>query len=429
MSAKDKMLNSENKKTESKGVSVKTVAELTATGVSMHSKRAGELIEKLISYGKGSSKDSLKNPEKLKKLAAEFGIIAETKNDKEIALELGNKILSEFKGKSTSELIFSKRAPKKQVDFWKNLGIIPKSVEKEISETILKLNSVSNPDDAALAPFILRTALAEGWGSAMIETSLSDILYGPPQITKKSIDSAEFITGFTEDNIPYSLGGKFRASLVPLLDNIVNGRIRGVAALAGCDNPSANAGANHLKIAKELIKNDVLVLITGKSFIESSKAGLLKPEAAFEFAGAGLKEVCKAVGIPPVIHIGGCADNSRILLACTGIVKTAGLNGIDELPIAGASFDLTVAEMMPIGWYFVASGALVVFGAPSTIIDSINVVTLITKDIENLVGGKWAFEPDPLKAAHMMISHIDKKRSALKLAPMMYSLISEVNNV
>ncbi|MBI5144542.1 MAG: carbon monoxide dehydrogenase, partial [Candidatus Omnitrophica bacterium] len=175
-------------------------------------------------------------------------------------------------------------------------------------------------------------------------------------------------------------------------------------------------------LVKELIKNDCLVVQTGCAAIECGKEGLLRPETAYEMAGEGLKEVCKAVGIPPVLHAGACIDNSRILTACCEMVKEGGIgNGLDELPVAGAALEWMAEKAMAIGWYFVSSGLLVVFGTPMRITGSQPLTDYITKDIEKLVGGKWAFIEDPLDAAHAMIAHIDKKRKVLKLQPMLYT--------
>ncbi len=59
-----------------------------------------------------------------------------------------------------------------------------------------------------------------------------------------------------------------------------------------------------LAMVKELLKNDVLVLQTGCSAMALAKAGLMVPEAAAKYCGAGLAEVCETVGIPPVMHMG-----------------------------------------------------------------------------------------------------------------------------
>ena len=229
------------------------------------------------------------------------------------------------------------------------------------------------------------------------------------------------VAGFTMENIFYNLGGSFRPSYRPLNDAIISGRIRGVAGVVGCDNPKNESGLCHANMVKELIKNDVLVVQTGCSGGACAKAGLLTPEAAFKFAGEGLKEICETVGIPPVLHTGSCVDNTRILTACCEMVKEGGIgNSIDELPVAGAAPEWMSEKAIAIGWYFVTSGLLVVLGTPLRVLGSKNVTNYLCNEIEPIYGGKWAFEGDPIKAAHLMIAHIDKKREALKLKPLMY---------
>ncbi|MDP2980803.1 MAG: anaerobic carbon-monoxide dehydrogenase catalytic subunit [Candidatus Omnitrophota bacterium] len=227
------------------------------------------------------------------------------------------------------------------------------------------------------------------------------------------------VAGFTMENVFYNLGGSFRSSYRPLNDAIISGRIRGVAGVVGCDNPKNKSGLCHVDMVKELIKNDVLVMQTGCSGSACAKAGLLTPETAFRFAGDGLKEICETVGIPPVLHTGSCVDNTRILTACCEMVKEGGIgSSIDELPVAGAAPEWMSEKAIAIGWYFVASGIFVVLGTPLRVLGSKNVTNYICNEIEPLYGGKWAFEGDPIKAAHLMIEHIDKKREALKLKPL-----------
>ena len=231
-----------------------------------------------------------------------------------------------------------------------------------------------------------------------------------------------FVAGFTMENVFYNLGGSFRPSYRPLNDAIISGRIRGVAGVVGCDNPKNESGMCHADMVRELIKNDVLVVQTGCSGGACAKAGLLTPEAAFKFAGEGLKEICETVGIPPVLHTGSCVDNTRILTACCEMVKEGGIgNSIDELPVAGAAPEWMSEKAIAIGWYFVTSGLLVVIGTPLRVLGSKNVTNYICNEIEQIYGGKWAFEGDPIKAAHLMIEHIDKKREALKLKPLIYA--------
>ncbi len=227
-------------------------------------------------------------------------------------------------------------------------------------------------------------------------------------------EQADLVAGFSHETINYLLGGLFRASYRPLNDNIINGRIRGVAGVVGCNNPRVTHDAIHLTMIKELIKNDVLVVQTGCSAMAAAKAGLMTPEAAAQYAGEGLASVCEAVGIPPVLHLGSCVDNSRILMAATAMVKDGGLgDDISDLPVAGAAPEWYSEKAISIGQYFVASGVFTVFGVNWPTLGSKEVTDFLFKDFEGIYGGMWAFEPDPIKAAQLMIAHIDKKRKAL----------------
>ena len=224
----------------------------------------------------------------------------------------------------------------------------------------------------------------------------------------------DLIAGFSHETINYLLGGMFRASYRPLNDNIINGRIRGVAGVVGCSNARVMHDDVHVTMVKELIKNDVLVLETGCAAMACAKVGLMTPEAAAEYAGDGLASVCEAVGIPPVLHMGACIDNSRILMAATAMVKDGGLgDDISDLPVAAAAPEWMSEKAITIGQYAVGSGIFTVFGVNWPTVGSREVTQYLFQDFEEMYGAMWAFEPDPLKAAHLMIAHIDKKRKAL----------------
>jgi len=223
------------------------------------------------------------------------------------------------------------------------------------------------------------------------------------------------VHGFSHEYINYMLGGSFRASYWPLNDNIINGRIRGVAGVVGCTNPRVKQDYVHVELVKELIKNDVLVLQTGCSQIALSKAGLTTPEAAV-LAGDGLREVCETVGMPPVLGIGSCVDNSRILIAASEMVRVGGLgDSIADLPAAGAAPEWMSEKAISIGHYFVASGVYTVFGVTFPIVEETKFHKLLFGGLEEQGFGKWGFSPDPYQMARMMIAHIDKKRQALGL--------------
>ena len=222
------------------------------------------------------------------------------------------------------------------------------------------------------------------------------------------------IAGFGVEAVKYHLGGTFRGSYYTLNDNIINGRIRGVAGVVGCNNARTKHNEGHIAIVKELIKNDVIVITTGCNGIACAMEGLLRPESAAAHCGPGLAEVCETVGIPPVLHMGSCVDNSRILLAATEMVKAGGLgNDLCDLPVAGSAPEWMSEKAISIGHYFVTSGVYTVFGVTLPTSGAPVFQNYIFEELETLYGGKWDLEIDPVKHARKMIAHIDKKRKAL----------------
>ncbi len=227
-------------------------------------------------------------------------------------------------------------------------------------------------------------------------------------------ESHPTVVGFSYETIRYLLGGSIRGSYYTLNDNVIGGRVRGVAGVVGCNNCRTTHDNAHLTMIKELLKNDVIVLTTGCSAMAAGKYGLLTPESATKYCGPGLAEVCEAVGLPPVLHMGACVDNSRILMAATACVKAGGLgNDISDLPAAGAAPEWMSEKAISIGHYFVASGVYTLFGVTWPTTGSEILTDYLFKEIEEELGGKWDFEPDPELAAKKMIAHIDKKRTAL----------------
>ena len=167
-------------------------------------------------------------------------------------------------------------------------------------------------------------------------------------------------------------------------------------------------------LTRRLIENDILVVVTGCAAVANGKAGQMVPEAA-EQAGPGLKAVCKALGIPPVLHMGSCVVKTR-----------ASWSLPPRLPITSASISISFRSPVPapewysekavsIGAYVVASGIYTVLGVQPPIFGSRNVVKLLADGLEGVVGAKFAVEPDPEKAAVLIRRHIESKRKALGL--------------
>jgi carbon-monoxide dehydrogenase catalytic subunit len=220
-------------------------------------------------------------------------------------------------------------------------------------------------------------------------------------------EKTECMVGFSVETIVGALGG----TLDPLLNAVKSGAIKGIAGVVGCNNPKIQHDYGHINLVKELIKQDVLVVTTGCNAIACAKAGLLLPEAA-EQAGEGLKAVCQALGVPPVLHMGSCVDISRILVACAAIANALGVD-ISDLPVAGAAPEWMSEKAVSIGAYVVSSGIFTVLGTVPPVLGSPAVTALLTQGANGVVGAAFAVEPDPFKAAQLIVDHIAEKRAAL----------------
>ncbi|HLC35029.1 MAG TPA: anaerobic carbon-monoxide dehydrogenase catalytic subunit [Anaerolineales bacterium] len=226
----------------------------------------------------------------------------------------------------------------------------------------------------------------------------------------------DVIPGFSHEYINYMLGGSYRASFRPLNDAIMSGRIRGVVADVGCNNPRTTQDKSHEWLVRELLRNDVLVVQTGCGALASGKYGYLLPEAALEAAGPGLREVCEATGMPPVLHMGSCVDNSRILTVLTQVVAEGGLGeDISDVPAVGMAPEWMSEKALAIGAYCAASGAYVLFGIDSPVGASAEVTRIISETWGQALGGKLEFVTSDEEMLKRALAHIDAKRAALNL--------------
>jgi len=231
--------------------------------------------------------------------------------------------------------------------------------------------------------------------------------------------TSDFIAGYDHEFINYMLGGKFRASYRPLNDGVIDGRIRGVVGVVGCSNPRVTGGGNHVRVVRELVANGCLVVMTGCAAQEVAKTGLMTPEVAYKdgIMPQGLREICEAVGIPPVLHVGSCVDNSRILMALTAMVNEGGLgDDISDLPAVGCAPEWMSEKAIAIGQYFVASGAAVVFGVSWPTTGSQRLTDYLFEGIFEQYGNSWHFESDPEKMVGTILSLIDMKRENLGIS-------------
>jgi anaerobic carbon-monoxide dehydrogenase catalytic subunit len=558
-------------------IQARNLIRAIAAGAAAHSDHGRDMAFTLKATANGETEGYIiRDIAKLRTVAAKYDIPIEGRAPEEIANDLADLYISQF-GQQKGEIAPVIRATEKRQKLWKQHGVIPRGIDREVVEALHRTHIGDDQNPEHILEHAIRTALADGWGGSMIATDVSDIIFGTPapvlgqanlgvlkedmvnvvvhgheptlsemivaasqdpeiieyakaagangvslsgicctaneilmrqgipaagnflqqelailtgsveamvvdvqcimqalvsladnfhtkiittspkvkitgathmefdehraltiakDILRFAIDNfknrgethipqvrEDLVPGFSHEYINYMLGGSYRASFRPLNDAIISGRIRGVAAVVGCNNPRSEHDFLHTYVVKELLKHDVLIVQTGCGAIASAKLGLLLGEAGLNQVGPGLREVCETVGIPPVLHMGSCVDNTRILTVLTQMAQEGGLgDDVDQIPAVGLAPEWMSEKALAIGTYCVASGAYVIFGGsspvsgmPDRVADSDIVARYISQGWEQLYGGKLEFIADPDEMIQKTLEHIDKKRAALGL--------------
>lgn len=224
------------------------------------------------------------------------------------------------------------------------------------------------------------------------------------------------IAGFSQEYMENMNGNLLGTSFKRLNAAITDGRVRGIVGIVGSDNPRFQATGIHKYLVKELIQDDVLVLSTGCGSAACAISGYLNPVTALEAAGPGLREACEEIGIPPVLHLGSCFDNSRILTLLSAMVNEGSLSDeIAGLPVVIIAPEWIAEAEVATGCYFAASGIPVILGGTSPVEASEEVTRTVTEVWVERFGGSLYFEPDPEKMYTLAIEYIDKARKDIKL--------------
>ncbi len=205
-----------------------------------------------------------------------------------------------------------------------------------------------------------------------------------------------------------------------LTDNIANGNIQGIVLFAGCNNTKVLHNDNYIKMAKELSKNNVLVVATGCAVGALATGGLMTQEATDEFAGDSLKAVLNAVGeaaglkgpLPLVLNMGSCVDNSRVLRLCVDVADKLDVD-LDSLPVAASAPELMSEKAQIIGTWSVVMGLPTHIGVIPPVTSSPFVTDFLTKGMKDLFGANFIVEVDPIKAVDKLISEIKERRALL----------------
>ena len=267
--------------------------------------------------------------------------------------------------------------------------------------------------DQAKIPGAIHIQFHEDQADAISRKILKEAIAAFPRRNKDRVHipehTATAMVGFTVEEILKALGG----TLNPLTDLILNGTIKGVAGIVGCNNVKVQQDSFHRQLTTELIKRDILVIGTGCWAVGAAKAGLMNLDAQ-ELAGDGLKSVCKQLGIPPVLHMGSCVDCSRMLVLAGAIADHLDLD-ISQLPLVGSAPEWTTEKAVAIGAYFVGSGIPVHLWPLPPILGGPAVTRILTQDAKEVLGGYFFVEEDPVVTADKMEAVIMERRAALAI--------------
>lgn len=228
--------------------------------------------------------------------------------------------------------------------------------------------------------------------------------YIPPHVS-------DCMVGFSTESVREALGGSFD----PLIEQIANGNIRGIATIVGCTTARyGQGGSNVFKIAKGLIENNILVLSGGCTSAVMEYTGLTNPKAADE-AGEGLKAVCKQLGIPPVLTYGACVDIGKMTHTAKELADALNVD-TNKLPLVIGAPEYLEQKAVADACTAVALGWLVHVAPVPSITGSDVVVKTLTETTETLGLGKVVVEMDAEKTIQIYVDHIEKKRKELGLS-------------
>ncbi len=541
----------------------RNLGRMIAAGAAAHSDHGRDLLEILKAVGEGKAPGyKITSEEKLFSIAKALGIDVDSASVEEVAVRVANHLEEDF-GTGKRAISFVSRVPKKRLEVWKRLGIVPRGIDREVVEMMHRTHMGVDNDWVNLLLHGLRTALADGWGGSMIATEVSDILFGVPKpvesrvnlgVLKKShvnivlhghnplvsemivqaagdesiiqmakdrgaeginlvglcctgnevlmrrgipmagnhlmselviatgavemmivdyqcimpslgdiarcyhtkmistSDKAKFphmehrefhpdnakrlalelvkeavenfsnrieervyipvepvslMSGFSVEALLDAMGG----TLTPLIEAIKSGLIKGAVGVVGCNNPKIKHDFGHVTLTTKLIQNDILVVDTGCAAVAHGKAGLKQLDAMSK-AGPGLREVCKSLSIPPVLHVGSCVDNIRILILAAALANELGTD-ISDLPLAAAAPEWYSEKAVSIACYAVGSGIFTVLGVTPPVMGSKKIVSMLTEGLKDVVGAVFAVQLDPEIAADLIISHIERQRKKL----------------
>ena len=161
------------------GIVGRNYLRFTAGGAAAHSDH-GRAIAHTLYLAKEGGNYQVKDPEKLKRIAGEWGIETEGKDIYDLAHEVAETGLMEY-GKPFGTQRFLKRAPEARQKIWEEQGIAPRAIDREVSQSLHMTHMGCSSLPEALIRQSFRTGLSDGWGGSMMGTEFSDVLFGTPK--------------------------------------------------------------------------------------------------------------------------------------------------------------------------------------------------------------------------------------------------------
>ena len=177
------------------GIVGRNYLKFTAGGSATHSDHGREICHTLYeSAADGCYK--VKDPDKLIRIAKEWGIETEGKDIYDLAHEVAETGLMEY-GKPFGTQRFLKRAPESQQELWEKNELAPRAIDREVSCSLHMSHMGCSSKPEALVKQAIRAGLSDGWGGSMMGTEFSDVLFGTP----KPIETEANLGVMVEENV------------------------------------------------------------------------------------------------------------------------------------------------------------------------------------------------------------------------------------
>ncbi|RJX27253.1 MAG: anaerobic carbon-monoxide dehydrogenase catalytic subunit [Dethiobacter sp.] len=209
-----------------------------------------------------------------------------------------------------------------------------------------------------------------------------------------------------------------------ITDAVDSGELAGICLFAGCNNLKVTHDENHTVIARELAKNNVLLVATGCAAGSFAKLGLLNSDAVEKYAGEGLKAFLNRLNeankdklqekMPLIFHMGSCVDNTRAYDLVTALAKQWQMD-TPKVPFAASAPEAMSEKAISIGSWVVTLGMPVHVGVIPPIPGSALIDGIALQIAQDVYGGYFMWEEDPMEASKKLLAALQERVWKLKV--------------